>query len=417
MFRYYYTKKLSTFADPFRSARWKGGLGSRHATGGGKATVEQLWCTEGARGLSAKNPKQVAVQAEKDFFLPPLTWKRLYLPFKVALEGGTSVTLALQKPGVVAGLSLTKGGQLRVNIFNTTKEIIYLTPKTAMANIHADHLEIRYLGKHPKVLNMEVERIVDFGEKLRVEIEQRYPNVGDFSTHPINEKLAKLGVHSTEVKWNKLPDQGVRTQYQGESVADRRMVHDQLQDYVRCGYLEEVSVGEDVYFNILLPVRKTNGIFRCTNDFRRLNTYFSIDGETSQVDVWRKMWELKPEWSYYMEIDLKDGFFRILVDETLSKLFGFAYVVKRYRWNRLPQEWKWSMVLFHERVAEIVSDLPCLQYADNVLTGSTSLEELRSIALQVFQRFDEYGIKINFEKVEWVSTTIQFLGYEISNGQ
>ena len=26
---------------------------------------------------------------------------------------------------------------------------------------------------------------------------QKYPKVGDFSTHPINEKLANLGVRST----------------------------------------------------------------------------------------------------------------------------------------------------------------------------------------------------------------------------
>ena len=52
--------------------------------------------------------------------------------------------------------------------------------------------------------------------------------LADFSTHPINEKLAELGIRSTEVKFEKPPDQGVRTQYKVEFVADRRMVHDQL---------------------------------------------------------------------------------------------------------------------------------------------------------------------------------------------
>ena len=259
--------------------------------------------------------------------------------------------------------------------------------------------------------------LLDVGEKLREEISQKYPKVGDFSTHPINDKLARLGVRSTEVKWKIPPDQGVRTQYKVETVADRRMVHDQLQDYVRRGYLTDVSVGEDVYFNPLLPVRKPNGTFRFTNDFRRLNTYFPSTGETSQVDVWRKMWEMDPEWKYFMEIDLKDGFFGISVDERLSKLFGFTYGDRRYRWNRLPQGWKWSSILFHERVAEIVQGIPCLQYADNVLIGAKSIGELRMIAHQVFVRFDEFGIKVNYEKVKWVSETIQFLGCGVSNGQ
>ena len=81
-----------------------------------------------------------------------------------------------------------------------------------------------------------------------------------------------------------------------------------------------------------------------------------------------------------------------------------------------PQGWKWSSILFHERVAEIVQGIPCLQYADNVLIGAKSIEELRRIAHQVFTHFDEFGIKVNYEKVKWVSETIQFLGCEVSNG-
>ena len=59
-------------------------------------------------------------------------------------------------------------------------------------------------------------------------------------------------------------------------------------------------------------------------------------------------------------IDLKDGFFAISVDEKLSKLFGFIYGDRRYRWNRLPQRRKWSSILFQERVAEIVRGIPWL---------------------------------------------------------
>ena len=118
-----------------------------------------------------------------------------------------------------------------------------------------------------------------------------------------------------------------------------------------------------------------------------------------------------------MEIDLKDGFFGISVDEKLWRLFGFTYGDRRYRWNRLPQGWKWSSILFHERVAEIVQGIPCLQYADNVLIEAESVEELRLIAHQIFTRFDEFGIKVNYDKVKWVSETIEFLGCEVSNGQ
>ena len=35
----------------------------------------------------------------------------------------------------------------------------------------------------------------------------------------------------------------------------------------------------------------------------------------------------------------------------------------------------------------------------------------------MFARFDEYGIKVNYEKVKWVSETIQLLGCEGNNGK
>lgn len=94
------------------------------------------------------------------------------------------------------------------------------------------------MDQDPKVLSIrKEEEILDFGDKLREEISGWSPNVGDFSLHPINGKIAKLSVRSMEVKWRKPPDWGVRTQFKVESMADRRMVRDKLQGYVYRGYL------------------------------------------------------------------------------------------------------------------------------------------------------------------------------------
>ena len=102
------------------------------------------------------------------------------------------------------------------------------------------------------------------------------------------------------------------------------MVEQMLVDYVEAEYMVEVSVGDEVFMSPLLPVRKPNGKFRLTNDYRHLNTYFRARGVTPQVDVWRKMWELNPTWRVYMEIDLKDGFLSVPVDDVLSSMFGFS---------------------------------------------------------------------------------------------
>ena len=107
-----------------------------------------------------------------------------------------------------------------------------------------------------------------------------------------------------------------------------------------------------------------------------------------------------------MEIDLKDGFFGVPVDETLSRLFGFTYGTQRFIWVRLPQGWKWSSLLFGERIAEILKGLDNPQYSDNVLVGAETPDILLEKAIEVFRRFDEFGVKVNFDKVKWISTQI-----------
>ena len=310
--------------------------------------------------------------------------------------------------------------------------MIQLTPKAILVNIFASEVKAKFLTKDAERIG-ETPRchtlmgcMTNSGklpsnlEACELEIEKRirtkFPLVGDLSSHPVKEKMQKLIVKKDEVSWEEPTEWGCRTQYSIEKTSDRQVIEDQLNQYIQRGYLKEVSISETVYFSPLLPIKKPNGTYRFTNDFRKLNKYFKDEG-TAQVDVWRKMWELKPTWRYYMKIDLKDGFFGIPVEDKLSKLFGFTYGNRRFRWIRLPQGWMWSPVLFGERIAEILRGLEVPQYSDDVLIGAETPEDLYDKAIKVFGRFEEYGVKVNFDKVVWISTKITFLGYEIENGK
>ena len=185
---------------PSRPARVKKDLKTSFSVGKAKTILEQLWSTIFTRGLSIFDRQHVAVLAGKTFFVPPKTWKHLYLPFKIHMSGGTTVALALQKEGLMSGLSIMKGGQLHVNAYHATAEVIHLTPKTVMVNVWADQLEIKHWGQKVKAANIQKEKLLDVRKKMREEITQEYPKVGDFGTHPINDKLAKMGVRSIGVR-------------------------------------------------------------------------------------------------------------------------------------------------------------------------------------------------------------------------
>ena len=130
----------------------KCGLKTSFLIGNANARLEQLWTTVAVRGLSVFNSKQVAVLVGKAFFITLKTWKRLYLPFKIQMGGGTTVDMALQKEGLIVGLSITKGGQLQFNACNTIDQVIHLTLKALMANVWAKQSEVKYLSQNPKVL-------------------------------------------------------------------------------------------------------------------------------------------------------------------------------------------------------------------------------------------------------------------------
>lgn len=93
-----------------RPARIRGDWMTSFAIGKARARLEQLWSTISTRGLSGASSQRVSVLTGKAFFVPPKTWKRLYILYEMRMGGGTIVTVSLQKDGLIAGLSLMKGG-------------------------------------------------------------------------------------------------------------------------------------------------------------------------------------------------------------------------------------------------------------------------------------------------------------------
>ena len=297
----------------------------------------QLWSLGHGtgKGIKYNSEKSVSILAGKSCVLPPQKWTVLYPPYKVNCHGHVTLVCRLTRKGTLSNLIVTAGGQLRIHVLNVTDETIQLTPRTVLVNVLGSEVRVQYFAEGVEEINMAMKTEIT-GETLKEEVISKFPEVGDLSQHPVKEPMRRLLVRSSEVQWDPPPECGIRTQYAVENVSDRRVIRQQLMDYIRRGYLAKVSVGEDIYMSPLLPIKKPNGTYRFTNDFRKLNTYFKSVG-TSQVDVWRKIWEICPSWRFFIKIDLKDGFFGVPVDETLSHLFGFTFGADRFRWLRLPQ--------------------------------------------------------------------------------
>jgi len=111
-----------------------------------------MWELTGHKGIRVNPNGSVSLTAARSEFLPPKAWKRVLIPYKASIVGATTFVCGLQRPGLVAGLSITKGGQMNINIFNSLQEVVHLTPKTVLVNIHGANVSVQEFGKQARQL-------------------------------------------------------------------------------------------------------------------------------------------------------------------------------------------------------------------------------------------------------------------------
>ena len=109
----------------------------------GEVELEQMWPIKGGSAVSRKGDDSVSIMAGKAVFLPPKEWTQILLPYKINVKGHISVFCSLNRKGVIAGLAITRGGQIKVNAWNTQEETLYLTPKTVLVTVKGTQVFVK----------------------------------------------------------------------------------------------------------------------------------------------------------------------------------------------------------------------------------------------------------------------------------
>ena len=98
--------------------------------------LEQMWeLGSGHTEVDANLNDTFSLPEARSEFHPPESWKRVLILHKARIVGGSTFVCGLHRPGLVASLTLAKDGLMNVDIYNSTEEVVYLTPKTVLANI------------------------------------------------------------------------------------------------------------------------------------------------------------------------------------------------------------------------------------------------------------------------------------------
>lgn len=164
------------------------------------------------------------------------------------------------------------------------------------------------------------------------------------------------------------------------------------------------------------PVRKPNGTWRLTVDYRRLNA--STDPLTAAVpNLAELITSIQGNAHTIMAtIDVKDMFLMIPIQPEDMDRFAFTWEGQQYTFTRLTQGYKHSPTLAHHALAKELEKIPkpdtvaVYQYIDDILVGGEEIEEVGELQQNIISHLESLDLKIPQEKIQKPSQEVKFLG-------
>ncbi|GAB0204064.1 hypothetical protein GRJ2_002872000 [Grus japonensis] len=159
------------------------------------------------------------------------------------------------------------------------------------------------------------------------------------------------------------------------------------------------------------PVRKSNGEWRLTVDYRGLNEV-TLPMSAAVPDMLELQYELESKAAkWYATIDIANAFFSIPLAAECRPEFAFTWRGVQYTWNRLPQGWKHSPTICHGLIQAALEKGEApehLQYIDDMIVWGNSAEEVSEKGKKIIQILLQAGFAIKPSKVKGPAQEIHY---------
>ena len=169
------------------------------------------------------------------------------------------------------------------------------------------------------------------------------------------------------------------------------------------------------YNSPLFLVKKQSGKWREVNDFRALNE--RLEDNHFPLPHLRDLLDQLHGSKYFSSIDLRSGYFNIVLEEESRQCTAFNANGQTYEYLRLPQGIKIAPMIFQREMMKVAGELlgkSCLVFMDDMLTYNADVEGALQTIDKVLERFGEAGFLLNGEKCQFGVITIKYLGFQIS---
>ncbi|KAK4806966.1 hypothetical protein QYF61_027333 [Mycteria americana] len=181
-----------------------------------------------------------------------------------------------------------------------------------------------------------------------------------------------------------------------------------------------ISKNRSLFNSPIWPVRKSNGEWRLTVDYRGLNEVTPLLS-AAVPDMLELQYELESKAAkWYATIDIANAFFSIPLAAECRPQFAFTWRGVQYTWSRLPQGWKHSPTICHGVIQTALEQGEApehLQYIDDIIVWGNTAEEVFEKGKKIVQILLKAGFAIKQSKVKGPAQEIQFLGIKWQDGR
>jgi hypothetical protein len=376
---------------------------------------ELIFKLESVSGISRDNAKAVYCQMMVD-----------EKPLKFQIDCGATVNVLPLKNVPEKFLQNLKPSTVTLRMWNDTLVnshgsciIPVKNPKTGkkyrVVFIVVEKLLTPLLGRNAAekmgliTINYETFKSVNAVDAPRNDIQSRFPAVFDGGLG-----ILPGSVHF-EVKDDVTP---VICPPRKVPIALKGKLKQELQRLDDLGVITKMDEPSDWVSQMAVTTKK-NGDLRICIDPRPLNKALKREHYPLTVidDVLPELARAK----VFSKLDLSNGYWHCVLDESSSKLTTFQTPFGRFRWLRLPFGTSVSSEIFQKRLMSVLDNLDgviCIADDMNVYgvgdTMAEAYEDHDKNLHAILQRCEEVGMKVNLDKCDFRKTEISFHGHLVT---
>lgn len=194
-----------------------------------------------------------------------------------------------------------------------------------------------------------------------------------------------------------------------------RTMADIVKQYCEVGLAEPCT---SPYAAPALLVDKKTGDKRIVFDYRKLNAQtVNISYPLPNIDdVLAQLSNAQ----YYTVLDLYSGYLQVKLNPTSRDKTAFVIPSGQYRFLRMPMGLKNAPAIFQSLMNQVLGNMPrrvAFCYLDDIVIPARTFEEMLENISAVLTALQAAGLTCRLSKCEFAMRRIEYLGFEIENGQ